>query len=73
MGNPGLQRLQNQAGPGNAATRPGSGIHSIIDLSIANPEASLQCVGCKILDTGETTGSDHEVIEWDGTEKPLCG
>lgn len=50
------------------ATRPGSECHSIIDLTLANPEAVPHCQDWRILDgEDQTTGSDHVLIEWKWT------
>ena len=54
------------------ATRPESGAHSIIDLTLATPGASPFLQDWRILDEdGQATGSDHVVIEWKWTRPAL--
>jgi hypothetical protein len=48
------------------ATRPSSTtIHSIIDLTLTSPGLAGGVRGWRILGPADSTGSDHEVIEWE--------
>ena len=56
------------------ATRPESGIHSIIDLTLTTPGASPFCQNWRVLDDdGQATGSDHVVLEWMWTKPGPTG
>jgi ribonuclease HI len=51
------------------ATRPVSKCHSVIDLTLATPEAAPYCKDWRILRReDQVTGSDHVVIEWKWTK-----
>jgi ribonuclease HI len=46
------------------ATRPSSTVHSIIDLTLSTPGLASGLRGWQILGPADSTGSDHEVLEW---------